>query len=165
MRAPPISISTTPQALAGGVAISNGLVCADEMRSDSPAVPPPLSAPIWIGTKLGALPATAAATCRRQTVSSPPAAPLRRATSEMLTSVSKLSATIRAFSSAVYHRRPRCPVITSMRRYESPSCLASSMAFAIVAPPPISSCQAVSQANLAMARWGPHAGYHQPRRR
>src|SRR6266487_2352733 len=26
-------------------------------------------------------------------------------------------------------------------------------------PPTISSCQAVSQANLTMARWGPHAGY------
>jgi hypothetical protein len=32
-------------------------------------------------------------------------------------------------------------------------------------PPTISSCQAVSQANLAMARWGPHAGYVQSGRR
>jgi hypothetical protein len=31
--------------------------------------------------------------------------------------------------------------------------------FGHLAPLPISSCQAVSQANLAMARWGPHAGY------
>ncbi|MET4324101.1 hypothetical protein [Bradyrhizobium sp. RT5a] len=33
------------------------------------------------------------------------------------------------------------------------------MAFAIASPPPISSCQAVSQANRAMTRWGTHAGY------
>src|SRR5881396_813917 len=32
-------------------------------------------------------------------------------------------------------------------------------------PPTISSCQAVSQANLTMARWGPHAGYASSRRR
>ncbi|WP_342723770.1 hypothetical protein AAFG07_32365 [Bradyrhizobium sp. B097] len=33
------------------------------------------------------------------------------------------------------------------------------MAFAIALPPPISSSQAVSQANRAMTRWRPHAGY------
>jgi hypothetical protein len=37
--------------LVGGSAIFKGLACADEVRSDSSAVPPPLSTPIWIGTK------------------------------------------------------------------------------------------------------------------
>jgi hypothetical protein len=36
-------------------------------------------------------------------------------------------------SSALHRCRRLCPVITSIRRYESPSCLASSMAFAIAA--------------------------------
>jgi hypothetical protein len=35
------------------------------------------------------------------------------------------------------------------------------MAFAIDFLPTISSCQAVSQINRAIARWGPHAGYDQ----
>ena len=90
-----------------------------------------LSIPIRTGTKLGTGGLAAAASCRRQAVSSPRATPLRRATSEMLTPSSKLSATIRAFCSADHRRRRRSPVITSIRRYESPSCLASSMASAI----------------------------------
>jgi hypothetical protein len=54
-----------------------------------------------------------------------------RATSEILAPSLKLSATIRASSSAV-HRRCRCsPVINSIRRYEPRSCLASCMASAI----------------------------------
>src|ERR1700722_8491098 len=36
------------------------------------------------------------------------------------------------------------------------------MAFAIASPPP-NSCQAVSEANRAMTRWGTHAGYFRPR--
>jgi CRP-like cAMP-binding protein len=39
------------------------------------------------------------------------------------------------------------------------------MAFAIASPPPISSCQAVSQANRAMTRWGTHAGYNSSEKR
>ncbi|MGY4592770.1 hypothetical protein ACVWXL_000516 [Bradyrhizobium sp. GM22.5] len=35
------------------------------------------------------------------------------------------------------------------------------MAFTIASPPPITSCQAVSQANRAMTRWRSHAGYLQ----
>src|SRR5436190_9618166 len=49
----------------------------------------------------------------------------------MLAPSSKLSATIRAFSSTVHRRRRRCPVITSIRRYEPSSCLPSGMPFAI----------------------------------
>ena len=45
--------------------------------------------------------------------SSPRAAPLRRAASEMFAPSSKLFATIRAFSSPVHRRRRRCLVITS----------------------------------------------------
>nr|WP_245322232.1 hypothetical protein [Bradyrhizobium sp. LTSPM299] len=64
----------------------------------------------------------------------------------------------RAISSAVQRRRRRSPVINSIRRYEPPSCLASSMAFAIDSLPTISSCQAVSQTTRTTARWGPLAG-------
>src|SRR6516165_2693880 len=108
MRAPLTSISTTPLALIGGAAIFKGLAGAD-------AAPSPLSAPIWIGTKLGALPAIAV-TWPRHTVSSPRETPWRRATSEMFAPSSKLSATIRAFSSPGHRRRRRSPVITSTRR-------------------------------------------------
>src|SRR5262249_33784953 len=123
MRAPLTWISTTPQALVGGAVIFNGLACAA-------AETWLLSAPIWIGKKLGALPAIGVI-WRRQTVSSPRETPLRRATSEMFVPSSKLSATIRAFSSPVHRRRRRSPVISSTRRYPPSSCLASSMAFAI----------------------------------
>lgn len=65
--------------------------------------------------------------CRRQTVSRPRFTPLRRATSEMLAPGAALSATMRAFSSTVYERRCRRPVITSIRRYGLPSSMASSL--------------------------------------
>src|SRR6516165_1197466 len=107
MRAPLTSISTTPQALVAGAVTFKGLCAHAEGW--------PLSAPIWIGTKLGALPAIAVI-WRRHTVSSPRETPLRRATSEMFVPSSKLSATIRAFSSPVHRRRRRSPVITSTRR-------------------------------------------------
>jgi len=45
-------------------------------------------------------------------------------------------------------------VINSIRRYERPSYLASSMASAIYSLPTISSCQAVSQTTRTTARWG-----------
>jgi hypothetical protein len=78
--------------------------------------------------------------------------PLRRATS--LAHSSKLSATIRSFSSAV-HGRWHCPMIASVRRrlhawyraWHSPWLTSSE------------STHAMSHANLAMARWVPLAGY------
>ena len=114
---------------------------------------------IRTGTKPGARTPAAATNLCRHAVSSPRTIPLRRATSEILAPSSKLSATIRAFSSAVQRRRRRSPVINSIRRYEPPSCLASSMASAINSLPTISSCQAVSQTTRTTARWGPLAGY------
>lgn len=72
MRAPLTSISITPRTLLDGVAIFKGLVSADEVRSVSTAPPPPLSTPIWIGTKLGALPPTALLVARP---SAPPVFP------------------------------------------------------------------------------------------
>jgi hypothetical protein len=49
----------------------------------------------------------------------------------MFAPFSKLSATIRALSSAIDRRRRRFPVINSTRRYAPSSCLASSVAFAV----------------------------------
>jgi hypothetical protein len=115
-----------------GDTFSSNLVCTGEARSGSLTAPRLLSsASNWTGTKFGSLQRAAVANWRRQAVSSPRATPWRRTTSEMLVFVSKLSVTIRVFSSAVHRRRRRRPVITSIRRYESPSCLASGMAFAI----------------------------------
>src|SRR4051794_3370930 len=60
---------------------------------------------------------------RRQVCNSPRLTPNRRATSATLTSGRVLSATIAAFSSIVHRRRRTVPVISSIRRYPSASCL------------------------------------------
>jgi hypothetical protein len=97
---------------------SRSLVCAGGRRSGPPAVPRLLSSALTCTvTKLGALPRAGVADWRRQAVSSPRATPLRRATSEMLASSSIIV--------AGDHLDP------TIRVYESPSCLTSSMAFAI----------------------------------
>ncbi len=67
-----------------------------------------------ISTNCGpALEATRA--LRRHTLSNPRLTPLRRATSDVFTSGSALSARIRAFSASLQSRRRRRPVITSTR--------------------------------------------------
>jgi hypothetical protein len=109
------SISFALGRVPGGDAIPTGLASAGRQQPGSPAVPEPLSPPILTGTKLTTLTPTAAAILWRHIVSSPGTAPFGRATSEMFAPSSKLSATLRAFSSAV-HRRRRRPVITSIRR-------------------------------------------------
>jgi hypothetical protein len=60
---------------------------------------------------------------RRHVCNSPRLTPRRRANAEPLIPGCRLSATRAAFSAAVRRRRRTVPVIISIRRYSSPSCL------------------------------------------
>ncbi len=154
----PLRFRARRRALALGLGCC-GLACAESGPVPSPFAGPTFSPLIRTGTNPDAREPAAAANLWRHTVSSPRTTPFRRATSEMFAPSSKLFATIRAFSSAVHRRRRRLPVMTSIRRYKSSSCLASCTAFAMTASPTISSCQDVSQLHRAMAKWGPRTGY------
>ena len=81
-----------PKTFPGGDAFSGSLVCAGGARSSSLAVPRLLSsASIWTGTKLRTLPRAACESVPPGRIEQPTrATPLRRATSEMFASVSKL---------------------------------------------------------------------------
>ena len=88
----------------------SGLVLATKWLEDGDFAWPPVREGTNCGPSM-----VASRALRRHTLSNPRLTPLRRATSEMFTSGSALSARIRAFSASLQSRRRRSPVITSTR--------------------------------------------------
>lgn len=148
--APFTSISTTCR-LSWRRSDLQGSVCPGEIRPDSPAVPPPLPASIWIGTKFGAFPATVAMRRGKRHWAAPPG------------DVRAPSAQLSAHPDLLLGRPPSPSAPPSDQLDATIEArLASSMTSAIASPPWISSCQAVRQANR-MTRWASHAGLHRKR--
>ncbi len=159
MRAPLTSISIIPRSLPGADAMSS-LVCAGARQ---PGLPSRRSA---LGSDPDRHKAWRVNACRRELVS-----PHREQPTDNAIQARDLG-NVGAFLEALRYdpglllRRPSSPAPLSGNHLdttigESPSCLASSMAFAIDPPPNDQPLQAVSQINRATARWGPHAGYRQ----
>lgn len=75
------------------------------------------------GTKTSPRSAASRIAARRQVCKSPRLTPQRRANAETLTPGCRLSAISAAFSPVLHRRGRTTPVISSIRRYSSPSCL------------------------------------------